>query len=208
MGGYIERISGEIADILLREGIDYVQTKAVFKAAREKAGLHAPKVLEGMKMQQATSLGSGSAQRWLPLIAIVYGFLAIEAADCARAEDTINKHCLIACPKGAEETNQCVQHEIFTLSSNPTTKLADWVAYKVEKSNFTSDNCIGGQGRNWSADPSLETDEIFEPRDYKDAHVTLNVDRGHQVPLATFKCHSDWSMTNYLSNILPRSFLS
>ena len=43
MSGYIERISGEIADILLREGIDYVQTKAVFKAARAKAGLRAPK---------------------------------------------------------------------------------------------------------------------------------------------------------------------
>ena len=36
MGGYIERISGEIADILLREGIDNVQTKAVLRAAREK----------------------------------------------------------------------------------------------------------------------------------------------------------------------------
>ena len=43
MAGYIERISGEIADILLQEGIDYVQTKAVFKAARTKAGLRAPK---------------------------------------------------------------------------------------------------------------------------------------------------------------------
>lgn len=30
MTGYIERVSGEIADILLREGIDYNQTKAVF----------------------------------------------------------------------------------------------------------------------------------------------------------------------------------
>ena len=43
MGGYTERISGEIADIILQEGLDYVQTKAVFRAAREKAGLHAPK---------------------------------------------------------------------------------------------------------------------------------------------------------------------
>ena len=43
MGGYIERISDEIADILLWEGIDYVQTKTVFKAARKKAGLKAPK---------------------------------------------------------------------------------------------------------------------------------------------------------------------
>ena len=37
------RVADEIADILLREGIDYVQSKAVFRAARIKAGLHAPK---------------------------------------------------------------------------------------------------------------------------------------------------------------------
>ena len=43
MGGYIERISNEIADIFLREGINYTQTKAVFRAVRTKAGLHAPK---------------------------------------------------------------------------------------------------------------------------------------------------------------------
>ena len=43
MKGYIARMADEIADILVREGIDYVQTKAVFKAARIKAGLRAPK---------------------------------------------------------------------------------------------------------------------------------------------------------------------
>ena len=41
--GNFERISGEIADILLREGIDHVQTKAVFNASSRKAGLKAPK---------------------------------------------------------------------------------------------------------------------------------------------------------------------
>ena len=43
MNGYITRIADEIADILLREGIDYVQSKAVFRVARIKAGLRAPK---------------------------------------------------------------------------------------------------------------------------------------------------------------------
>ena len=43
MNGYITRVADEIADTLLREGIDYVQSKAVFSAARIKAGLHAPK---------------------------------------------------------------------------------------------------------------------------------------------------------------------
>ena len=39
MNGYIARVADEIADLLLREGIDYVQSKAVFRAARIKAGL-------------------------------------------------------------------------------------------------------------------------------------------------------------------------
>ena len=43
MNGYITRVADEIADLLLREGIDYVQSKALFRAARMKAGLHAPK---------------------------------------------------------------------------------------------------------------------------------------------------------------------
>ena len=32
--GYIERLSDEIADLLVREGLGYNQTKAVFKIAR------------------------------------------------------------------------------------------------------------------------------------------------------------------------------
>lgn len=35
--GYIESVSNEIAKIIIREGLDYNQTKAVFKAARLKA---------------------------------------------------------------------------------------------------------------------------------------------------------------------------
>ena len=47
MSGYIERAANQIADILMREGLDYTQTKAVFKQARTKAGLHAPKESRG-----------------------------------------------------------------------------------------------------------------------------------------------------------------
>lgn len=35
--GYIESVSNEIAKIIIREGLDYNQTKAVFKATRLKA---------------------------------------------------------------------------------------------------------------------------------------------------------------------------
>ena len=40
--GRIERIASAIAAILAREGVDYLQSKPVFKAARQKAGLVAP----------------------------------------------------------------------------------------------------------------------------------------------------------------------
>lgn len=37
--GYIEKVSDKIAKILIEEGLDYNQTKVVFKAARSKAAL-------------------------------------------------------------------------------------------------------------------------------------------------------------------------
>lgn len=38
----VKRAAAAIAAILVREGVDYAQSKAVFKAARERAGLRAP----------------------------------------------------------------------------------------------------------------------------------------------------------------------
>src|SRR3954452_19423264 len=40
--GRLERIADAVAAILAREGLDYPQSKAVFKAARRKAGLAPP----------------------------------------------------------------------------------------------------------------------------------------------------------------------
>lgn len=47
MSGYFDRAANQIADILMREGLDYAQTKAVFKQARAKAGLQAPRENRG-----------------------------------------------------------------------------------------------------------------------------------------------------------------
>lgn len=40
--GRIERAAAAVAAVLVREGVDYAGSKAVFKAARARAGLHAP----------------------------------------------------------------------------------------------------------------------------------------------------------------------
>lgn len=45
--GYIEKISDEIAKLIIKEGLDYNQTKAVFKVARQKAGLKPEKKTVG-----------------------------------------------------------------------------------------------------------------------------------------------------------------
>ena len=37
----ISRAAAAVAAVLVREGVDYAQSKAVFKAARARAGLHA-----------------------------------------------------------------------------------------------------------------------------------------------------------------------
>jgi len=47
VSGYIEQVSSEIADILMCEGLDFIQTKAVFKQACAMAGLQAPKGRRG-----------------------------------------------------------------------------------------------------------------------------------------------------------------
>ena len=44
---YIDRLSDIIASIIIKEGLDYNQTKAVFKAARQKAELKPQKKITG-----------------------------------------------------------------------------------------------------------------------------------------------------------------
>lgn len=109
-------------------------------------------------------------------------------------------HCFDgACPTGAPNANSTIVREIYTLSSNPTTKFADWVAYVV------SPQTIGpSQSRNWAPDPWLDPAETLEPEDYVSANATLGTDRGHQAPLAALSGTPHWPTTNYLSNITPQ----
>ncbi|WP_179187224.1 DNA/RNA non-specific endonuclease [Sphingomonas sp. TZW2008] len=109
-------------------------------------------------------------------------------------------HCLHGCPVGAPANDGIVVREIYTLASNPLTKLADWVAYRV-----TPDTVGPSQQRNWAVDPALAPDETLEEDDYNGASAALHVDRGHQAPLAAFSGTPFWNETNVLSNITPQA---
>ena len=107
--------------------------------------------------------------------------------------------CLYGCPSGSPATNDIIIRDIYILSSNDSTKFADWVAYRVTKSTIGKT-----QKRTWKADPWLADDETLEPEDYDGAFCALKTDRGHQAPLASFTATSNWKATNYLSNITPQ----
>lgn len=111
------------------------------------------------------------------------------------------KHFFYGYPTGTKATNDLIIRDIYALSSNDGTKLADWVAYRLDKETVIGDVKTS---RKWRADPWLDDKETLEPGDYQGAHNTLKVDRGHQAPLASFKGTKNWAETNFLSNITPQ----
>ena len=122
------------------------------------------------------------------------------AAAAASGAELHTFHCLRGCPVGAPATNDIVVREIYTLSSDDLTKMADWVAYRVTKES------IGPSGdREWRADTSLDSDETLAPPAYEGASDALHTDRGHQAPLASFSGTASAADTNILSNITPQS---
>jgi len=112
------------------------------------------------------------------------------------------KHFFWGYPTGAPESNDMIIREALALSNNDETKFADWVCYKLDPSMIwdTTDS-----ERKWRSDPWLEESETLEPSDYTKASAELDVDRGHQAPLASFKSTLYSRQTNYLSNITPQA---
>lgn len=123
------------------------------------------------------------------------------AGPAAAAEAELHSfHCLHGCPVGAPATDDTIVREIYTLSSNDITKLADWVAYRVTRETIGK-----SQSRNWETDPWLADEETLSPADYAEAAATLHIDRGHQAPLASFSAARTAADTNILSNITPQA---
>ena len=125
-------------------------------------------------------------------------------ASPAQADNEVHiVHCLQGCPTGTPNSNDLVIRQIYALSSNDATKLADWVAYLITRETIGTSESLN---RNWKKDPDLDDDETLEPDpdDYKGANRQIKTDRGHMAPRASFAGTVFWSDTNYLSNITPQ----
>ncbi|KZZ10597.1 DNA/RNA endonuclease [Oleiphilus sp. HI0081] len=120
------------------------------------------------------------------------------AGSVAQAE-ILSVHCPLGCPS-SPASNDLVFGHLYAASNNPDTKFFDWVAYEVNVTNFGP-----SPARNWASDPLLDHSETLEEKDYKGASKALNIDRGHQAPLASFAGSRYWPEVNYLSNITPQA---
>lgn len=123
---------------------------------------------------------------------------ALARQATATIKDTVTKdNCLVGCPTGGSQ--QTLIRDSYTLNNNASTKFANWVAYKMTKNSQAS-----GRSRNWSQDPDLPAADTLAPAAYTGANAALDIDRGHQAPLAGLGGSSDWQSLNYLSNITPQ----
>lgn len=111
------------------------------------------------------------------------------------------KHFIYGYPKGSPSYSDLIIRDIYALSSNDSTKLADWVVYRLDSATISGPS---QKERKWIADPWLDPTETLEPDDYKNAPEVLKIDRGHQAPLANFKGTDVAWETNNLSNITPQ----
>ncbi len=126
-------------------------------------------------------------------------FLPSSQTSPLRPPTELSGFCLAGCPVGSPASDQLVVHHILELENNPTTKFADWVAYKI-----TAETMGSGCKRIWKIDPDLDTSSTLTPSDYKDIRNALVSDRGHQAPLASLCGSPDWQEADYLSNITPQ----
>ena len=135
--------------------------------------------------------------------------LAVLSASLALAQPGASppriycKHFIFGYPLGAPAANPVIIRDLYALSFNGKTRLADWVCYYLtsQETHGTSE-----LKRNWHNEPWLKKGEALErtPKDDYDGVGDLEIDRGHMAPLASFKGSRFISQVNYYPNIVPQ----
>lgn len=60
------------------------------------------------------------------------------------------KHFIYGYPTGTPATNDLIVRDVYAISSNDTTKIADWVTYRLDKKTVLGNT---ETTRDWKADP-------------------------------------------------------
>ena len=89
------------------------------------------------------------------------------------------KHFTHGYPLGTPPSNDLIIRDLYSLSSNDSTKFADWVCYRLTPHEVNGSLDLD---REWHNDPWLDPIETLEGKpesvdDYEDAHSTHRYDR-------------------------------
>ena len=106
-------------------------------------------------------------------------------------------------PEGIQpKAERIIVRDIYCFAPNRETKFPDWVAYTVSRETMGDGG--GEQSRDWEPDPDPTiADLVLEPEDFEGGYQALDVDRGHLIPLASFR-GVNWQQVNYMSVIVPQ----
>jgi endonuclease G, mitochondrial len=124
-------------------------------------------------------------------------------------------HCLQGCPTGSAVSNELIVRNLYTVSINQQTRLADWVVYRVLKDTVGVASLLP---REWNKDTLLfngltvnaldgQDSSIRQPnldnqqdRDYRIMEVIISAgDWGRLLPMSSFAGTPYWSDLNFLS---------
>lgn len=134
-------------------------------------------------------------------LSFVVSLFMLESRAAAADSELYTLHCLWGCPVGAPATNDVVVREIYTLSSNDLTRMADWVAYRITPQTIAASQ----DSRNYRIDPWISPSETLDESQYAGASSAVRIDHGHQAPLAAFSGTPHWDDTNVNSNMTPQA---
>ena len=123
--------------------------------------------------------------------------IARKSTVSSHEDQVLIDNCAVGCPVGG--SGKTIKRKTYTLNNNSQTKFANWVAYKITKDSLGS-NCA----RVWRIEPLLHPNDTLATKDYIGANRELQVDRGHQAPLASLCGLAGHESLNYLSNITPQ----
>ena len=128
-------------------------------------------------------------------------------------------HCLAGCPQGAAPSNEIIVRNLFAVSINRQSGLADWVSYRILPGTVGVASLLP---RDWQEDPLLaaniqseiavdSTPRLQQPvldnqqdQAYRLTEFTVAAsDRGRLIPMSSFAGTSYWQDLNYLSVMSP-----
>lgn len=157
-------------------------------------------------MSRGLVLGLLAASAVIAVAAVLTSTRAFAGAAIQTAPAEIHcEHFRAGMPLGAPPSSDLIFRDLYALSSNDDTKIADWVCYRLTPQEVAGTLPLD---RDWFADPFLDPSETLEPSrpvdDYKDADkAPTEYDRGHLAPLASFKGSLSAREVNSYANIVP-----